>query len=180
VSREQLAVDNDAVLAIAKHCQGQMRDALNLLERVALGAAVPLRPQPVAVDVARELRQTSKLLEHKMSAPQFKVAKRLVDIAKATKSVEVAYPTKRLAKDAGVSTNTARSALVWMVQHGHLAKLDPEPGTKSARWKLLIERRLAGSEVSQKSTGTTCSSISSRTPAASARLAVPTPWTRTF
>ena len=74
-----------------------MRDALNLLEQAARGGSVIL-PQPVAVDVVRELRQLSKRLKLEMRPQQFKAAQRLIEKAIATESVEVAYPTKRSRK----------------------------------------------------------------------------------
>ncbi len=140
VSLEQLEVSAEVIPTIAKACQGHLRDALNLLEQAARGGSVIL-PQPVAVDVARDLRQLSKRLKLEMRPQQFKAAERLIEKAIATESVEVTYPTKRLAKEAGISPPTARSALAWMVSLGHLTRLDPEPGTESARWKLNLHQR---------------------------------------
>lgn len=147
VSLKQLTVFDDIVVAIAQACKGQMRDALNLLELAALGVAAEfenvglLLPQPVAVDIGHELKHLTKLLKHDMTSQQFKVAKCLIDIAITTESVEVDFPKKQLARKAKVAIGTVKSALAWLVSHGHLAELDPEPNTESARWKLLIDRR---------------------------------------
>lgn len=134
---EGFAPDTGTVEEIARRTNGQVRDAISLLDEWAQVGTLPPVAYAAPIDPRTAVRKLSAELRHSMKPGQAKVAAKLLDAAIKAGSCEITYRKGALQKDAGVAKGTVVAALAWMVDNGHVQELDADP-EGAARWRILL------------------------------------------
>lgn len=135
---EGLTTDPAALEEIARRANGQIRDAVSLLEDWAQIGTLLSPADAAPVDPRPALRKMKAELVHAMTRGQSKVAAKLLDAAIKAGSCEVTYRKGTLQAEARVAKGTVVAALTRLIEHGHLEELDPDPETGAARWRILV------------------------------------------